>query len=255
MVDMKISAKMITYGRVEFLMEALHCFLLQENSENDELIIVNDYPLQTLVFDHPRVKIYNLKETFPLIGDKENYAIERCSGDIISVFDDDDLYMPNHFNNIRKFWKEDTNILHWKKGIYYNYPDITSIEFIGNSGIAYSKKAWEAIGKSPICGAGGDTLLVNSIHSLDRSKVVFAEPSNEEISSWYRWALPQYGGVYHQSGQSFDTPDRLSVVQRNAQHIEILRLKGIIPTGEIKLNPHWNDDYIGMLSSFVKNIK
>jgi len=57
---------MITYGRVEFLEESLHSFLIQDYPEK-ELVIVNDYPLQKLVFDHPQVRIYNLDETFKTI--------------------------------------------------------------------------------------------------------------------------------------------------------------------------------------------
>src|SRR5687768_15926195 len=116
---MKISAKCITYGRVQTLEEALHSFLIQDYVGENELIIVNDYPKQFLKFDHPRVKIYNCPKTFSTIGEKENYTLERCSGDIIAVWDDDDIYLSRHLSNIPKYWKEDTNILHWK-GVYFN---------------------------------------------------------------------------------------------------------------------------------------
>ena len=65
-----ISAKCITYGRVDTLEESIQSFLQQEFPGKKELIIVNDYPLQKLIFDHPEIKIYNLDETFPTIGDK-----------------------------------------------------------------------------------------------------------------------------------------------------------------------------------------
>ena len=71
-----ISAKCITYGRVDTLEELIYSFLNQDYEGWSELIIVNDYPLQTLIFDHPKVKIFNLKETFSTIGAKENFAIE-----------------------------------------------------------------------------------------------------------------------------------------------------------------------------------
>ena len=75
-----ISAKCITYGRVDTLVEALHSFLLQDYPEDKcELVIVNDCPFQTLVFDHPQVKIYNLDETFDLIGKKENLDMEALN--------------------------------------------------------------------------------------------------------------------------------------------------------------------------------
>ncbi len=242
-----ISAKCITYGRVDTLEEAIQSFLLQEYPGKKELIIVNDYPLQKLMYDHPEIKIYNLDETFPTIGDKENYAIERCSGELIAVWDDDDVALPNHMSNIAKFWKEDTNIIHWATGIFYNEPSITKITSIGNSGIVYSKKAWEKIGRSPIENAGGDMTLVVAIHNLGRDKVVLANPHNEDCSWFYMWG----GRGYHQSGMGTDTVDRPNVIERHSNYVENLRRKGVIPTGDVHLNPHWKKDYSQMLINFI----
>ena len=242
-----ISCKMITYGRVEFLEESLHSFLIQDYPGEKELVIVNDYPLQKLIFDHPQVKIYNLDETFKTIGEKENYAIERCSGELIAVWDDDDVALSNHLSNIVKFWETDSNILHWENGVFYNEPNITNIMGLGNSGIVYSKKAWEAIGRSPIQNAGGDMTLVVALHNLGRDKVVLASPPNEECSWFYMWG----GRGYHQSGQGTDVEGRPNIIQRHSEYIEDLRKKNLIPTGDIQLNPHWNKDYAQMLKDYV----
>ncbi len=104
------------------LEESLHSFLQQDYpADKCELIIVNDYPLQTLKFDHPQVKIYNINQTFPVIGQKENFATELCNGDIICQWDDDDVALPNHLQNVAKHFTDDANILHWKTGVFYNY--------------------------------------------------------------------------------------------------------------------------------------
>lgn len=245
-----ISAKCITYGRVSTLEEAIHSFLQQDYPGEKELIIVNDYPLQTLVYDHPEITIVNLPYTFSTIGDKENFAIEMCKGELIAVWDDDDVALPNHLSNIAKFWKPDTNMLHWARGVYYNAPNITDIVGLGNSGIVYSKKAWEAIGKSPIENAGGDMTLVHRIHELGRQHVVLAAPEDDEVSWFYRW-----GGidVYHQSGQGHDVKGKPNAIQRHSLFIEQKRAKGEIPTGVVELNPHWKYDYIQMLKQFNEN--
>lgn len=244
-----ISCKCITYGRVETLEEALESFLQQDYPGKKELVIVNDYPLQTLVFDHPEVKIFNLDETFSTIGDKENFAIENCSGDIIAVWDDDDVALPNHLSNIAKYWKPDTNIIHWANGAYYNAPNISALTFLGNSGIVYSKKAWEAIGRSPIENAGGDMTLIERIHALGVQHRVFAHPEDLDVSWFYRW-----GGinVYHQSGQGTDVEGKPNIIQRHALHIETMRKKGKIPTGMIRLKPHWKQDYKQLVIDFVQ---
>ena len=228
------------------LEEAIQSFLQQDYPGKKELVIVNDYPLQTLVYDHPEIKIINVDETFITIGDKENFAIEACSGELIAVWDDDDIALPNHLSNVAKFWKEDTNILHWYRGVYYNEPAITEITFIGNSGIVYSKKVWEAIGRSPIENAGGDMTLVERIHK--HGNIVYASPADNDVSWFYMWG----GRGYHQSGQGYDIPGKPNVIERHSIHIEMLRKKGQIPTGTVLLKPNWKRDYAMMLADFTK---
>lgn len=241
-----VSYKCTTYGRVEFLEEALQCFLLQENTDC-ELIIVNDYPLQKLIYNHPKIKIFNLDETFKYIGDKDNFAIENSQGDVIGTFDDDDLYMPNHTDNIYKYFVEGTNMLHWR-GVFYNHPVISSITGIGNSGMVYSRDAWEKVGRHPIMNAGGDSVFSTEVHKL--GNIVNAHLPDEEVSAWYRWKLPG-PGVYHQSGQGTDKQGQPNIIERHTAHIESLRFKGLIPTGNIHLKPRWKYDYLSLLKNYI----
>ena len=245
-----ISCKCITYGRVDTLEEALYSFLIQDYPKDKcELVIVNDYPEQKLIFDHPQVTIYNLDSTFPLIGEKENYAIERCKGELIAVWDDDDVAMSNHLQNIAKHWQPDTNIIHWHTAVFYNEPSITAISGVGNSGIVYSKDVWERIGRSPLENAGGDMTLTNKIHALG-GKLNVKMPDHE--ASWfYMWG----GRGYHQSGMGTDDGTRPNIIQRHSAHIEQLRKKGLIPTGDIHLVPSWKQDYKQMLKDYVKNTR
>jgi len=238
---------MITYGRVEMLEESLHSFLQQDYPGPKELIIVNDYPLQKLIFDHPEVKIFNLDYTFSTIGAKENYAMEQCSGDIICQWDDDDVALPNHLSNVAKLFTDDLNILHWNTGVYYNEPSITDVGWIGNSGIVFRKSAWKAIGGHPIENAGYDMTFIESIHALDQSKKLFAKMPKEEASWFYMWG----GRGYHMSGQGDDLPGKPNVIQRHSLHIDNLRQQGKIPTGDVVLKPHWNKDYKQMLIDFL----
>ena len=245
-----ISCKCITYGRVALLEESLYSFLNQDYLGPKELIIVNDYPLQKLVFDHPNVKIYNLDKTFETIGEKENYAVSLCNGEIIAVWDDDDIAMPNHLNNIYKYFKNGSDLLHWEKGVFYNEPNITAITSLGNSGIVYTKSIWEKVGKHPIENAGYDATFVHRIMGKT-NKIVKASPPNEEVSWFYMWG----GRDYHMSGMGTDTPDRPNVVIRNSQHVEKERKRGSIPTGEIILKPRWKKDYKQLLFNFIKKEK
>ena len=241
-----ISCKCITYGRVDTLEESIHSFLIQDYPKDRcELVIVNDYPNQKLIYDHPQVTIYNLDKTFPLIGEKENYAIERCKGELIAVWDDDDVALSNHLKNIANHWKEDTNIIHWETAVYYNEPNITAITGVGNSGIVYSKYVWERIGKSPLENAGGDMTLTNRIHALGGK--VDVKMQDSEASWFYMWG----GRGYHQSGQGKDDGTRPNIIERHSEHIESERIKGNIPTGDVYLRPKWNKDYKQMLKDYV----
>ena len=244
-----ISCKCITYGRVKFLEESLFSFLNQKYDGKKELIIVNDYPEQTLIFEHPEVKIFNLNETFKTIGEKENFAVSKCSGDLIAVWDDDDIALSNHLNNISKFFINGSHLLHWQKGVYYNEPNITAITSLGNSGIVYSKKIWEEIGGHPLENAGYDTTFVDTIYKKTKSRgIVKASPSNDEVSWFYMWG----GRDYHMSGMGTDTPNRKNVVERHREHIESQKNRGNIPVGDIVLEPKWNKDYQKLLNDFIK---
>ncbi len=248
-----ISFKTLTYGRVAFLEEMLFSYINQEDIEDSEMVIVNDYPLQTLIFDHPKVRIFNLKSTFKTIGEKENFTIENCKGDLIATCDDDDIALPRHLKTIRKYFTPGTNMLHWGRAVYYNEPTITSIGHLGNSGMIFSKDAWEKAGRSPIMNAGGDSIFRDKVHEL--GNILNVNPLDEEISWFYRWSLPQNGGVYHQSGAGFDQLGKPNIVQRHSQHIERLRQVGLVPTGDIVLKPRWDQDYYKLLQDYLKTEK
>jgi hypothetical protein len=242
-----ISAKCITYGRVSTLEESIYSFINQDYPGPKELIIVNDYPLQTLFFDHPEVKIYNLNSTFSTLGEKENFATMLCRGDIICQWDDDDVALPNHLSNVEKYFVPGTEIMHWERGILVNSGEISAISGLGNSGIVYSKKAWEESGKYPLENAGYDMSFVVQLHR--REKVISAAPPDSEVSWIYYWG----DRSYHCSGMGADTEERANVIIRHSDYIESERVKGNIPTGNVFLQPKWNINYIKKHRDFIKN--
>lgn len=247
-----ISCKCITYGRISTLEELVYSFINLEYEGEKELIIVNDYPLQKIIYDHPEIKIYNLDYTFPTIGHKENYALEKCNHNIIAIFDDDDVVLPNHLNNIAKYFKEDTTLLHWGKGILFDRPKITAITSLGNGGIVYSKKAWRDLGGHPLENAGYDMTFVMDLQTLPDYKLVIAEPPNEEVSYIYYWSYRSY----HMSGlgSDKDNTSRPNALIRHSEYVESQRLLGNIPTGDVILNPRWEVDYIDLHKKFVESI-
>ena len=63
------------------------------------------------------------------------------------------------------------------------------------------------------------------------------------------------GRGYHMSGMGTDTSDRANVIERHSNHVEILRTRGLIPTGDVNLNPHWKLDYQKQLEDHVTENK
>ena len=241
-----ISAKCITYGRVDMLEESIYSFINQDYPGKKEMIIVNDYPEQKLIFDHPDVKIYNLDKTFDTIGEKENFATSKCSAEIICQWDDDDVALPNHLKNVAKYFIEGSDLLHWHKGVLYNEPNISAITGLGNSGIVFSKKIWQQLGGHPLENAGYDMTFVILIKTVS-SNIVFADPSDEDVSWFYMWG----GRGYHMSGMGTDTSDRPNVIKRHSDHVESLKNQGLIPIGDVQLNPRWKHDYSLMLKNYI----
>ena len=239
-----ISCKCITYGRVDSLEESLESFLRQDYAGDHELVIVNDYPLQRLHFDHPRVRIYNLDFTFDSIGEKENFAVSACRYDTIAVWDDDDLALPNHLRNIDRYFPGH-DLLHWERGVFFKKGRIAALTGLGNSGIVYAKPLWREVGGHPMENAGYDVSFVNRLHAHG-ARVAKAAPPPAEASWFYGWR----NGSYHMSGQGTDHDGRPNVVLRHSAHIEELRRAGGIPTGDIELKPHWNQDYAALLSQY-----
>ena len=99
-----ISVLMPTFCRTNLLNEALQCYLDQDFAGDSELIILNDDGAQTLVFDHPRVRIINETVRRP-IGEKRNLLLSLAKYPWVTFWDDDDIFLKHRlsicYNEIR----------------------------------------------------------------------------------------------------------------------------------------------------------
>lgn len=113
MSDSLVSCVCVTYGRPVLLGEAIKCFIDQDYS-NKELIVVNDQEGVTLSLDTPRddIQIHNVAERFGSLGEKRNYAMSLAKGDNICIWDDDDLYTPWRLSDsVREIEKQKCDIV------------------------------------------------------------------------------------------------------------------------------------------------
>jgi len=94
-----VSCYCSTYGRPTRLLESsIQCFLNQDYDGPKELVILNDFNQQELVFDHPEVRIINHPERIKPLGRKFNENIKLCKYDILACWEDDDIFLPNRLS-------------------------------------------------------------------------------------------------------------------------------------------------------------
>ncbi len=95
-----ISILTCTYGRTELLSELIECFDRQSYDGVLELIIINDCPLQTLECNALGVRIINAPSPFSTYADKRNAALDAATGEFVSLWDDDDIYLPTFLASV-----------------------------------------------------------------------------------------------------------------------------------------------------------
>ena len=227
-----VSCRCMTHARVSHLETSISCFLRQDYPGKKELIILNDCAEQTLVFDHPEVKIFNLESQIPTIGQKENSCIDLCAGEIIFFWDDDDFFLPFYISTyikemIDRKWDFIQNNYCWNwNGVSLSGPFPAQC-----TGFAFRKTAWNAAGKLPEINVGHEQPFLAGLKSTSLGGVISLPLS--QIGYAYGWA----NGVYHVSGQGPDIPGQPTCVQRFRDDALARMNGGIEPTGIIQLRP------------------
>lgn len=232
-----ISCYMSTYGRVHCVEESIECFLRQDYPGKKELVILNDFQEQELIFNHPEVVIINSKERIKPLGTKFNKNIEYCSHDVLACFEDDDLSMPFRLRY---------GVENMKNGIFHSGVAFVNTgankpwHYSGNwfhSSLIFTRELFEKVGRYPeidVC-----TVDVGIMNKFKEAVGNYTQtPNPENLGMVYCWGTH---GSYHGSGWGCGVSN-LSDLAANA--IQQQRNLGKIPTGKIILNPHWKQDYL-----------
>lgn len=111
---MKISVALVSYNKEKYISEQIDTILLNMEKE-DELIISDDGStdktieiIQSYIEKDSRIKFFQIQHS----GCNANYenAIKHCSGDIIVLSDDDNVWLPNKLAFTRKHFIEDEKL-------------------------------------------------------------------------------------------------------------------------------------------------
>jgi glycosyltransferase involved in cell wall biosynthesis len=240
-----ISAVMVTYARTHHVEEAIQCFL-DQTFENAELLIYNTCPEQTLSFDHPRIRIINADARPHSLSDARNDAIEQARGKYIITFDDDCIYLPNHFWKYLNHIRYDGINWVWLKSMFMlERGHITKVVQASENTLAFTKDAWAKSGRYQSgLSVGEDRQFAGKITSGFRGVLVPVKP--EEITFLYGWD----NGSYHISGHGWEAQGS-TAYEKVRKTVQQQLAAGSVPSGKIELAPKLNADYEAIVKSFL----
>jgi len=230
------------------LEEAIHSFLIQDYLGKKELVVLNDLKEQTLIFDHPEVKVINLKERIKPLGKKRNKSVQECSHDFLFPWDDDDIYLPNRVSkSIEKLKSDGAQYFKPDKAYYWNNGDIDDLATnIFHSQSCFTRALFDSVGGYSNMSTGEDLDIENRFSDIGAYHTVKLD--TRDYFYIYRWGGVDY---YHLSGHGIDSDDQsLSGELKVGIVIKTGLLSGAIPSGKINLIPHWKTDYLAQKIMF-----
>lgn len=246
----KVSAYCATYGRPHLLEEAIESFLKQDYKGEKELVILNDYPEQTLIFEHPEVKVYNVSEKITPLGKKFNETVNRCTGDIVVVWEDDDIYLPNKLSvSVDKLIKSKKQIFHTQQAYYeeslgriVKAIDHFKYDLLFHVNMAMYKSFFDSVGG--YLETDNITLDVDSMSRFFTKANYKSEIVNQE-DVFYIYRLNttnSYHGTWLSGWNKEGSLSKASVEYIKQNDDKIIK-------GEYILKPYWKYDYIKLIQN------
>ena len=225
-----ISCYCSTYGRPKKLLEnSVQCFLEQDYQGPKELLILNDFDQQDIIYDHPEVKIINTKERITPLGKKFNHNIDLCKYDILATWEDDDVFLKNRLSYSYKNMKN--GIFHTHNAFYeVSEQNIVVSQNIFHSTHMFTKEIFNAIRYDE---SEDSCSLDLSLMAKFREKFGnYTQDTNiKDIFYIYVWACSQ---SYHGSGHGSVNKN----ISKTAEDIvKDQMLKNNVKAGEIYLEP------------------
>ena len=102
----EITCIMMYFGRKALAEEAIESFLYQTYPAK-QLLIVNTHP-DPVWFDEdlPDITVLNVEDTFETIPEKFNFALDHVHTEWFTLWDDDDIWLPDHLVNLVRSIKQ-----------------------------------------------------------------------------------------------------------------------------------------------------
>jgi len=218
-----ISVLTLTYGRQVLLEECIYSFIKQ-NYTKGEMVVINDDPIVNYRFEHPNVRIINLKYRFNNISKKLKYGFTECKFNYIYRLDDDDLLSPNALEMVENQINNNPDYDIYRSSSHYSFVNNRYVGINGNvnNGNVYTKTYINNI-NFPDKSFGEDSYITfNFSGKIHESK--------QNPTMIYRWGM----STYHVSGMGDIPQDNIT------KWVDSLKDK---KEGTIDLYPKFNDNY------------
>jgi glycosyltransferase involved in cell wall biosynthesis len=222
------------------LEEAIESFHRQNYPGEKELIICNDFIDQELVYNHPDVKVINLKERAPNLGSKRNTAYSYATGDVFLTWGDDDVHLPGRITRMVNAMKEHNSEFVFEGPYYILYGGKLSFEKGKTSGAhIITKDLFYKAGKIPEINSGED----QAFNAVVKKYLNITTPlpiCNSAPQFLYRFStgrahISQYGQDKKNKKSGYDL-----FIEQARQYIK----QGKEPNGVYVLKPNWSKDWV-----------
>jgi glycosyltransferase involved in cell wall biosynthesis len=233
----------LTFARPKLLLEeAVYSFLNQDYAGEKELLILNDFEHQTIVFRHPQVTVVNLSSRFHTLGEKRNAAVALCRHDFLAVWDDDDIYLPHRLSFSVSRYDAGRRFFKPSKAFILNDAMVSGPKrALFHSGSMWHRALFDQVGGYAHMNAGEDQEIEAKFAAVIGTAKDYDAIQPSEVFYLYRWLGT---GSYHLS--DFGRGD-----DQVAAYARCALAEGAIESGQIVLNPHWAIDYSHLASCAV----
>jgi hypothetical protein len=230
--------------------EAVYSFLNQDYEGDKELLILNDFDRQVIVFDHPQVTVINVPSRFHTVGEKRNAAVAMCRHDLLAVWDDDDIFLPHRLTfSVSKY---DEKKRYFKPSLAFSLNNgvVSGPNFnLYHSSGMWRRSLFDEVGGYAHTVWGEDTDLEVKFKTVLGADRHYDNIKPSEIFYLYRWLGTQ---SYHSSSLR-DRPGGTKN-EKVGEYARRQLEQGKIQSGEIVLQPRWYVDYSQLVNDYVATL-
>ena len=235
---MNITVVLTTFGRSQVLLEeAVNGFLLQRHPDK-KLLIVNIHPTP-VVFDHPDVKIYNIKP-FDYYGQQIHYALTQIRTPLWCVLDSDDLILPWHLSNLH------TNYLNQEEYHPFQMGHRKRWFYFNNELEGLVKQNWACCIYDILSKYKLDK--VRDVAKCWEPDMVIYKLDFFRIHGWFDDAIP---GNITRKGMGWQITKDLD----SSSNITCGDIVKAMPGYDGALSPHWQKDYVKEVKDYWEQIE